>query len=210
MRKLTAFLCLLSVGLIGTTGCHFSYTDGYMFDYSGVSVERTTAGEFPEGILEVVIENKFGSVAVQHQPDVDGSWEWTGKVWGDDQELAELFSDELEMSESVSGGKLSLIVVLPESDSALNGVKSNLIVNVPEGVAVSTVNSHGDTQLVGIKSAVNSQNRHGNTHLAKPGCNLQSNQYARQRECKERLSADCRQLPRQCHACQRTGSSHHF
>lgn len=162
-------MALLLSSLICLTGCHFSFTDGYMFDYSGIELEQQSRGEFPEGIKNVTVENRFGNVVVSNHTEGQVGWEWTGKVWSGDEELGELFLDELQLAESIDNGEFSLILTMPEPDKELNGVKSHLTIYLPEGVAFNSTNSHGNTQVSGVRETISTKNRHGNTQLLNTG-----------------------------------------
>lgn len=162
-------ICLFALGILLTSGCHIQYSDGYSFDYSGVKVNKYISSPISSTVKTLSIENQFGNVQVVHDSSASIEWNWDATVWADDAELAKLFLDELEMVETVDEGQVSLSIVLPERSNSLNGIQSNLIINVPQFVQVTTTNSHGDTFVAGLEGDSQITNSHGDVSVQNAG-----------------------------------------
>lgn len=153
-------------GCVLSAGCNMSFTmvDGYRFDRTGETAEHSEEGSFSEGIRQIKIDNRFGNVKVSTATGEPG-WTWDAKVWGETQELADQFIDELSMEVQTNGDTQTWTVVLPEKSPDLNGVESNLTLNVPSDVSVKLANRHGHVQIRNIASAVELENAHGDVEL---------------------------------------------
>ena len=155
-------LCLVVIGLTLTSGCRLHFQDGYMFDYTGVQTKVSTSTPISGNITQLQIENKFGDVLITHDPTRAMECRWEGTVWADNMELAEVFISELKMTPTEVGEVLTLTLTMPEDDQALNGIKSNLSINVPRSMQVTSTNTHGNTQVSQLDGASQIVNAHGN------------------------------------------------
>lgn len=156
-------LVALTVAMLGFSGCrmNFSMVDGYFFDFSGETAEFQDQGAIDEGVTIVKIDNRFGDVKIVHATDQPG-WTWESKVWADTQELADQFIQEFVMDVQTEGDTQTWTVLLPESSAELNGVQSNLTLNVPSHVEVQLENRHGDVELKDLTGTLVVENAHGN------------------------------------------------
>lgn len=160
--KSNQLLCLVVVGLTLASGCRLHFQDGYSFDYSGVQTRVSTATPISSNITQLQIENKFGDVLITHDPNRAMECRWEGIIWADNMELAEIFISELKMTPVETGEVLALVLTLPDDDQALNGIKSNLSINVPRSMQVSSTNAHGNTRLSQLDGTSHVVNAHGN------------------------------------------------
>lgn len=161
MKSINAF-CLLTIGLVLTSGCQIHFQDGYSFDYTGVQNKVSTTTPISSNVKRLEIENKFGDVLIAHDPTRPMECRWEGTVWADTAEEAELFISELLLVPIEEGETLRLSLTMPEHDRALNGVKSNLFVNVPPAIDTASTNSHGNTRVSHLDGNNSIVNRHGN------------------------------------------------
>jgi hypothetical protein len=136
-------------------------SDGYVFDYSGVTTSKKRSDPIPGSVTKLQLVNKFGNVEVTHDPTKPLQWEWEAKVWADEEDRSREFLSEMELL--VTGDEsLVMELKLPESDSELNGVKSNLTINLPAGVELVSTNSHGGTSVTNMSQKIDVTNKHGN------------------------------------------------
>lgn len=154
--------CLLAIGLVLTSGCRFHFQDGYVFDYTGVQTKISTITPISGNIKQLEIDNQFGDVLVTHDPGRPMECRWEGTIWADDAEDAEVFISELLLTPTEEGELLRLALTMPEDNSALNGIKSNLLVNIPASMELSSTNAHGNTQVSHLDGNSRVANRHGN------------------------------------------------
>lgn len=154
-------MCGVAGILLLSTNCRFTISGGYSFDYQGVETERTESGEIPGNVTAVFVENRFGDVKIERTNEKP-SWSWSGACWATAAEDSELFLQELKISVTTTGSKQYWKVELPERDSKLRGVRSDLTLLVPASVVVSTENRHGDTAVQKISGKVKIRNEHGN------------------------------------------------
>ena len=147
-------------------GCDISFTmvDGYSFNWTGQTAERSEEGEFDEGVTKIKIVNKFGNVSLS-QAEGEPGWSWDAKVWAESQELADLFIDELLIDVETDGNTQTWTVALPETDPDLNGVKSNLVMKLPADVSATIENRHGNCLVKNLETAVKLENAHGDVDL---------------------------------------------
>ncbi len=164
MKPLNLF-CLIAIALLFSSGCRLNFSDGYSFDYSGIQVNKSINTPISANIKELRIENKFGNVQVVHDANATAEWDWDATIWADDAESADSFLSQLEMVASLEDDVLSLVIVMPVRSSSLNGVQSNLIINVPQSVQVTSTNSHGDTLFAGLEGDSQLTNSHGDVSV---------------------------------------------
>lgn len=172
------------LALLLSSGCEFHFSGGYSFDYKGEKASRTEKGEIAAGVESVEITNRFGDVEVV-ATDGEAGWEWEGSCWADAKDEAELLLAELKMEVTGDGPSRRWEVTLPEQgQTGLRGVKSNLKLRVPAGIAVRVNNEHGDSScreltgkldvgsahgdvsLTGTGGETSVVNRHGNTEIS--------------------------------------------
>ncbi len=165
--SLTTF-SLLSVALISllATGCNlsFSMVDGYTFDQTGEIAESVDSGSFSAGLTELKVENKFGNIEIA-TTDGEPGWSWNKKVWGETQEMADIFLDQVILDVQTNGSTQTMTLVLPEPDSDFNGLDSKLILKVPAGIKTKLINAHGDTAASNLDGDFELESRHGNVSL---------------------------------------------
>jgi Putative adhesin len=173
-RNLTCLWCTIpGLVLLVSAGCeyHFSggYTGGYTFDYKGDKASRTESGEIAASVEAVEITNRFGSVEVV-ATDGEAGWLWEGSCWADGKEEAELMLSDLKLEVSTEGAAQRWEVTLPEQGkTGLRGVKSNIKLRVPAGIAVRVGNEHGDSTCRDLTGKLDVGNAHGNVLLTGTG-----------------------------------------
>ena len=139
------------------------------FSYTGIERAKSLKGEIPAGVSLIQVDNQYGAVLLvqaDENSDSQSGWQWQGKIWSETEEMASLFHDELVLEQTNTGGVLTLKLVRPDSHSDLNGILSDITVNVPSGVQVKSENAHGNTSIVGLSEQVTTKNDHGNTFVA--------------------------------------------
>lgn len=147
-----AILAITSV-LVVTTGCNLNFTisDGYSFNYQGVTTTLEDGGEIPTTIQTIKIDNRFGNVDVDVvTTDATPNWSWTGTIWAPTESLAEVFTKELVVEVGLNDATQSLTLIMPERNSNLNGVESNFTIAVPTNMVVQVTNRHGDVDADGL------------------------------------------------------------
>ena len=172
MNQLTIkpFAFLFITSCLTATAYSFTISDGYKFDYKGKSVSKVDSGLLSPEVKTIEIDNRFGDVKVQTVQG-DGNWTWEGKCWATEKEDAETFLTELvltveesEQSDGSTRKKWSL--TMPDQDSKLRGVKSNLTINVSPDVAVIVNNPHGNQMVKGVAGGATLSAEHGDIDIS--------------------------------------------
>lgn len=165
--KTGTFIVSIALAIAVVAGCRFNVTmfDGFRFDYGGEQASRTESGSFPEGLEQVFIENRFGTVQVESTESGDQGWSWELTTWADSTEVAEEFTEQIELKFEERDNTGRWLLVLPEPpQSRLRGVRSNLVLNVPASVAVE-INNRGDVVAKDLAGTVKVDNSHGDVAL---------------------------------------------
>ena len=173
------FALLFITSCLTATGCSFTISDGYMFDYKGKSVSKVKSGLLAPEIKTIEIDNRFGDVNIQ-TIDGEGDWNWEGKTWATEKADAEGFLENLEMiveqvEQSDGTAKQKWSLVMPEQNSKLRGVKSNLTINVNADISVVVNNRHGNHSIKGVAGDVRSTCEHGDIDASKLSGNISIN-----------------------------------
>lgn len=160
MTKTILRTTILAQAFVALTlvGCDFNITG---FSFTGVTAKKSNEGLILEGVTQVEIFNEFGDVNVS-EASSESKWTWEGTVWADTQNLADTHLGELEMDVQTDGTEQTWTVILPESQSNLNGIRSDLHLALPAGVAVTLHNRHGNVSTSNTDSDLDLTNAHGN------------------------------------------------
>ncbi|MFK7768691.1 MAG: hypothetical protein AB8B55_15835 [Mariniblastus sp.] len=153
-------LCLVAAALT-FSGCNIMVAGGYSFNYTGQTAQSLESGVFSEGVTQIEVVNKFGDVNVMLAQG-DPGWTWDKEVWADSQQQADVFLDDLLMNVETVGDKQTWTILMPESSSDLNGVKSNLTFSLPADIKVKLENAHGNVNAENLTARVDLTNSHGN------------------------------------------------
>lgn len=160
--------CFLAGLLVLGVNLNLNFTDGYRFDYGGVKTEKKEIGELEPSIRKVIVENQFGDVSVKASAE-SPRWEWDGATWATDAEASARFLEDLHIHVSTTGDVQTWKLEMPDRDSNLRGVRSDLTLYVPEFVDVQLTNGFGAILSDGIRGQVGIENRHGNIEVRKLG-----------------------------------------
>ena len=158
-------LTVASAALISGCSLNLTVSDGFTFDYRGDQATRTVSGPLPEGIEQIVIENRFGTVQVQASELGDEGWSWQLTTWSDSLEEAESFAQKIDMSLQQDSHTGSWKLMLPKPPQRrLRGVKSDLKLIVPATLAVQ-IKNRGDVVVRELAGNATIDNRHGDVAL---------------------------------------------
>jgi hypothetical protein len=160
--QISLFALLVSICFC-FSGCQYS---GYMFDYQGESASKTKTGVFSQQTKRIEIDNQFGDVHIE-AINGEGDWIWTGKCWATEKADAEEFLKQLEMEVTEEGDTQKWTVVMPESNTDLRGVRSDLTIKVHPDVLVVVKNKHGNQNIQAMTGEVTLENAHGNIETVK-------------------------------------------
>jgi len=163
IKPIAAIACCIAIG--GLSGCNFQFSNGYMFTFTGTKVDKSDGDTISSSVKSINVENQFGNVKIEETTG-EAKWEWSASVWGDDEEAALLFLDSLVMEVTTDGENQTWTLIMPEKDSALNGVKSDLTIFAPAKCEVITKNSHGDSDISKLTGSSKIENRHGDTRIS--------------------------------------------
>lgn len=154
----------------GCNAVNFTMVDGYSFDYEGETAETADGGGISPNVTRINVVNKFGNVDVKL---VDGSvepnWNWAGKVWATDQDLADKLAQELVVEVKTEGDTQTWTLLMPESQPDFRGAKSNLTLAIGTNMKVALNNRHGDTEVTGVKQHVDIECGFGELKLSDYG-----------------------------------------
>ena len=155
-------LALAISAIVSATGCEIS---GNFFTYTGPTAQTSQQGVVGEEVKKVRVSNQFGDVIVNPTPGGTG-WTWEGKVWGRDQEQADRLIGELVLNVESDGETQTWRLEMPVESKGLNGVESNLTIQVPPEVQVEINNQHGNVKTAETEGKVTIDNAHGNVTVA--------------------------------------------
>jgi DUF4097 and DUF4098 domain-containing protein YvlB len=169
LRRWRSAALLLCLGLAGASGCsrgsHSVHAGGYQFDFQGETASRHLDGEIPAQTSRIEIRHQFGEVEIAPAADVP-TWNWEVTCWAATPEQAQRFAEAVTLTVTEQDNLVRWQLTLPEPPVPdLRGVKSRLVLSVPESVAVDLENSFGQTSVSGIRGGTVARCEHGALQL---------------------------------------------
>lgn len=165
---LALLLMLSTSGCAEFGGSYLLVSDGYRFNFEGVTAERSEAGAVAAGIRRIEVDHGFGEVRVlAAAPGEATGWQWSTKVWVEDPALAQMVLDEVGLVIREDGGTMAFELSMPEvSKDDLRGLRSDLTLLVDSATELQMSNEHGDARVEGLDGDISFEVRHGDSHFA--------------------------------------------
>ena len=120
----------------------------------------TQKDEIAANLESLEVDNRFGAVNVVDAGDGTGEWSWTLTVRAMNDSLAKEAAAAANCKADRTGGRLRLLVSLPDSNGK-QGFRSDLEIRVPKSVNVRTMNRFGHTTISGLKGDVDAAGQNG-------------------------------------------------
>ncbi len=160
---------LLATAALTLSSCVNRSVDGYCFNRQGEPAARYEEGQISPEVQRVTVDNRFGKVIVQ-VADGAPKWSWDLTCWADTRDVAEHFTEQVELLTNETADQHGFTLILPEPPVPdLRGVESNLTLSVPDSVEVEVSNSFGPTEICGLQGDTIVRSKHGAVQLERLG-----------------------------------------
>jgi DUF4097 and DUF4098 domain-containing protein YvlB len=160
-------LVILLVGITMLSSCRQGSLsiNGYNFDRQGETASRHHEGKISAEIRSLKVDNQFGDVRISVADD-SPRWTWDLTCWAKTQEIAQGFTEQIQLRVDEQGDASVWTLLLPEPPTPeLRGVESNLTVAVPAAVRVEVANRFGNTDVRDVKGGTHARCQHGKLEL---------------------------------------------
>lgn len=164
LRRLPTVSGVLSACILWalTSGCNnvINSSSGSFGGNLNSVTNVTRKGEIATSLESLEVDNQFGTVNIIAGGDGPGEWSWTLTLRAKNDSLAKEAADAVNCKADQTGGRLRLLVSLPNLDGKLN-LRSDLEIRVPKSVNVRTMNRFGNTTISGLKGDVDATGQNG-------------------------------------------------
>lgn len=139
---------------------------GYRFDRRGPTATVQRDGDIFADVENIEVDNQYGKVRIEVTDGTPG-WSWELTCWANTVELAEIFTQKIEIRVDQRSGRSSWTLAMPRRPSRrLRGVESKLTLKVPAAVKVNVRNLYGETEILGVQGGTRAHCQHGKLQLS--------------------------------------------
>lgn len=139
---------------------------GYRFDRRGQTATVHRDGDIFADVENIEVDNQYGKVRIEVTDGTPG-WSWELTCWANTVELADHFTQKIEMRVDQRPNRSSWSLVMPSRQPhRLRGVESKLTLKVPAAVEVNVRNRHGETEILGVQGGTRAYCQHGKLQLS--------------------------------------------
>ncbi len=139
---------------------------GYRFDRRGQTATVQRDGDIFADVENIGVDNQYGKVRIEVTDGTPG-WSWELTCWANTVELAEVFTQKIEMRVDQRSGRSSWTLGIPGRPSRrLRGVESKLTLKVPAAVKINVRNCYGESEILGVQGGTHARCQHGKLQLS--------------------------------------------
>ncbi len=139
---------------------------GHRFDRRGQTATIQLDGDIFADVENIEVNNSYGKLRVKVTDGTPG-WSWQLTCWANTVQMAEYFTQQVEMRVDQRPNRSSWTLVMPRRSSRqLRGVESKLTLLVPASVKVNVRNRHAETEILGVQGGTRARCQHGKLQLS--------------------------------------------